>query len=272
MRPGAPTRFSRFAGPTLILLAAAVAVAPLMLRGNSCGHDFDFHLISWLDAQSCWRLGILYPHWTPSANFGAGEPRFVFYPPLTWMLGAALGFVLPWQLLPVALTFLLLAGTGLATRALARQALSGAAATLSGCAAIFSGYALFCAYERSAFGELTGGFWIPLLLLLILSPHRQRPVCGDPGLRDRNPGSAVWRRALDGSTAPLALVVAGAWPAICWLPWPRPPPCCRNPGPPSCAPLPLPRWEWDWLPSSCFLPHGNSLGPISNWQPLNPGQ
>jgi hypothetical protein len=211
MRPGAPTRFSRFAGPTLILLAAAVAVAPLMLRGNSCGHDFDFHLISWLDAQSCWRLGILYPHWTPSANFGAGEPRFVFYPPLTWMLGAALGFVLPWQLLPVALTFLLLAGTGLATRALARQALSGAAATLSGCAAIFSGYALFCAYERSAFGELTGGFWIPLLLLLILSPHRQRPVCGDPGLRDRNPGSAVWRRALDGSTAPLALVVAGAW-------------------------------------------------------------
>jgi hypothetical protein len=192
-----PSRLSRFAGPALILLAAAVATAPQLLRGNSCGHDFDFHLVSWLDCLNSWRQGILYPHWDPSANFGAGEPRFIFYPPLTWMLGAALGFVLPWQLVPVALTFLLLAATGLATRALARQALSSGAATLAGGAAIFSGYALFCAYERSAFGELAGGFWIPLLLLLIL--------------RDRNPDSTVWKRALDGSAAPLSLVVAGAW-------------------------------------------------------------
>jgi hypothetical protein len=211
MRPGVPAGWSRISGPVFILLAAALAIAPQFFRGNSCGHDFDFHLISWLDAQTSWRLGIPYPHWTPSANFGAGEPRFVFYPPLTWMLGAALGFVLPWQLVPIALTFLLLAATGLATRALARQVLSDGAATLAGCVAIFSGYALFCAYERSAFGELAGGFWIPLVLLLILQPRRQRPVCGDPGLRDRTPPGSLVRRALDGSTAPLALVVAGAW-------------------------------------------------------------
>ena len=197
MRPSAPARWNQSAGPALILFAAAVAIAPQCLRGNSCGHDFDFHLVSWLDAQSSWRLGIPYPHWTPSANFNAGEPRFVFYPPLTWMLGAAMGSVLPWQLVPIALTFLLLAATGLAVRALARQALSSPAATLAGCAAIFSGYALFTAYERGAFGELAGGFWIPLLLLLIL--------------RDRNPAAPAIGRALDGSTSPLALVVAGAW-------------------------------------------------------------
>ncbi|MGA2806582.1 MAG: hypothetical protein ABSE87_00535 [Terracidiphilus sp.] len=191
--------WSRFAGPALILLAAAVATAPQLIRGASCGHDFDFHLVSWFDTLSSWRHGVFYPHWTPSANYGAGEPRFVFYPPLTWMLGAALGLVLPWQLVPVALTFLCLAVSGLATRKLAREALPDAAATLAGCAALFSGYALFTAYERSAFGELTGGFWIPLLLLFIL--------------RDRNPSVAIslWRRALDGSAAPLALVVAGAW-------------------------------------------------------------
>jgi hypothetical protein len=193
---------SRFAAPAVILLAAAVAVAPQLVRGNSCGHDFDFHLASWLDAANSWRHGIVYPHWTPSVNFGAGEPRFVFYPPLTWMLGAALGFVLPWTLVPVALTFLMLAATGLATRALARQALTDGAATLAGCAALFSGYALFTAYERSAYGELSGGFWIPLLLLYIL--------------RDRNPAESSAKRALalrvfDGSAVPLALIVAGAW-------------------------------------------------------------
>ena len=193
----APERWKRLAGPAVILLAAAIAIAPQLLRGPSCGHDFDFHLVSWLDTQSSWRQGILYPHWAASANFGAGEPRFIFYPPLTWMLGAALGLALPWTLVPAALTFLLLAATGLATRALARQALSGGPATLAGCAALFSGYALFCAYERSAFGELTGGFWIPLLLLCIL--------------RDRNPAGSFWKRALDGSTVPLALAVAGAW-------------------------------------------------------------
>jgi len=196
-RPGLPARWRSLSGPALIFLATALAIAPQYFRGNSCGHDFDFHLISWLDAQTSWRQGILYPHWTPSANFGAGEPRFVFYPPLTWMLGAALGLVLPWPLVPLALTFLLLAATGLATRALARQALSDGAATLAGCTAIFSGYALFCAYERSAFAELAGGCWIPLLLLFVL--------------RDRNPAGSLLHRAFDGSAAPLALVVAGAW-------------------------------------------------------------
>ena len=113
------------------------------------------------------------------------------------MLGAALGLVLPWASVPVALIFLLLSATGLATFALAREALSEVPATLAGCAALFSVYALYTAYERAAFGELSGGFWIPLLLLF--------------ALRDRNPSAAFWGRVLDGSTVPLALVVTGCW-------------------------------------------------------------
>lgn len=187
----------RFAGPAIILLAALMATAPQVMRGDSCGHDFDFHLVSWFDAAQNWRDGIVYPHWSPSSNYGAGEPRFVFYPPISWMLGAALSMVLPWKAVPMALTFLLLAGAGLATRKLARDALPDGPATLAGCAALFSGYALFTAYERSDFAELTGGIWIPLLLMY--------------ALRDRNANGNVWRRALDGSTAPLALIVAGAW-------------------------------------------------------------
>ena len=218
LRPGNPTRLPGYIGPVVIFLAAAMAAAPQVLHGPSCGHDFDFHLVSWFDCLNSWRHGILYPHWAPSANYGAGEPRFVFYPPLTWMLGAALGLILPWQYVPVALTFLLLAATGLATRALARQMLTDGAATLAGCATIFSGYALFTAYERAAFGELAGGCWIPLLLLFALRecnvshPFRtEREKDGAPTLLKHNPRSSICRRALDGSAAPLALVLAGCW-------------------------------------------------------------
>ncbi len=187
----------RYAGPAVILLAAAVAIAPQLVRGSPCGDDFDFHLVSWFDCLNAWRHGIPYPHWDPSANFGAGEPRFIFYPPLTWMLGAALGWILPWTPVPIVLTFLLLAATGLATRAFARSLLPDGAATLAGCAALFSGYELYNIYKRADFAELTGGFWIPLLLLYLL--------------RDRNPWASPIRRALDGSALPLALVVAGCW-------------------------------------------------------------
>jgi hypothetical protein len=190
------------AGQAIILLAAAMAVAPQLVHGNSCGHDFNFHLASWFDCLNSWRHGILYPHWAPSANFGAGEPRFVFYSPLTWMLAPALALALPWPVVPIALTFLLLAGTGLATRALARQALPEGAATLAGCVALFSGYALFTAYERTAFAELAGGLWIPLVFLFALR-----------GLNIAAPSlpQTVWRRALDGSVVPLAVAVGGAW-------------------------------------------------------------
>ena len=184
-------------GTAVVLAAALLAVAPLLVRGTTCGHDFDFHLANWLDAHQSWTQGILYPHWGAHANWGAGEPRFIFYPPLEWMLGAALGFVLPWGLVEPAVIFLCLAGCGLATQALAREKLSEGAAALAGCVALFSGYGLFTAYERSDFAELMGGFWIPLVLLY--------------ALRDRRPDGGIWRRALDGSTAPLALAVAGAW-------------------------------------------------------------
>ncbi|HEX4030146.1 MAG TPA: hypothetical protein VHX20_07255 [Terracidiphilus sp.] len=196
MRPG------KLAGPGIILLAALAAIVPQLVRGNSCGHDFDVHLVSWLDCVNAWKHGLFYPHWTPGANYGAGEPRFVFYPPLTWMAGAALGLVFPWWVVPIALTFLILAGTGLATRALALEACCDAVATLAGCAAIFSGFALFTAYERSAFPEFMGGVWLPLLLKYALR---------DYSLHDRSRANPLLGHALDGSAAPLTLVLAAAW-------------------------------------------------------------
>jgi hypothetical protein len=232
-----------FAGPAVILLAAFIAIVPQLIRGNSCGHDFDVHLVSWFDCLNSWRHGIPYPHWTPSANYGAGEPRFVFYPPLTWMLGAALGAILPWNLAPIALTFIILAATGLATRALALDtfgldalglgALADTPATLAGCVAIFSGFSgftLFTAYERCAFPEFAGGFWLPLIILFVLRNSVPRnfvpsdpstsgcPILSRFARKGGNPSTplanleiGLLRRAFSGSTVPLAIALAGAW-------------------------------------------------------------
>jgi hypothetical protein len=199
------------------VFAAAIAIVPELIRGSSCGHDFNVHLVSWFDCLNAWRHGIPYPHWTPSANYGAGEPRFVYYPPLTWMLGAALGAILPWNLAPIALTFIIFAATGLATRALALEVLDDMPAALAGCVAIFSGFTLFTGYERCAFPEFAGGFWLPLLILFVLRDNRGVPHV--PRLwghgSDSGPTSgrsrSVLRRAFDGSTAPLAVALAGAW-------------------------------------------------------------
>jgi hypothetical protein len=211
----------RFARPAIILLAAFVAIVPQLIRGNSCGHDFNVHLVSWFDCLNAWRHGIPYPHWTPSANYGAGEPRFVYYPPLTWMLGAALGAILPWNLAPIALTFIILAATGLATRALALESLDDTPATLAGCVSIFSGFTLFTAYERCAFPEFAGGFWLPLIILFVLRdrPTSDRRVPHVPRIWGHGSGSepttdpsrSLLPRAFSGSTVPLAIALAGAW-------------------------------------------------------------
>jgi hypothetical protein len=186
----------RWRGVALILLAAVVACVPVVRHMPTCGDDLQFHMLSWFDAQRSWRLGVAYPQWSMSANFGAGEPRFVFYPPLTWMLGALLGLALPWTWVPVAMMFVLLAGSGFAARAMARRLLPETTAAMAGVAAVWSLYALFTAYDRTAFGELAGGVWVPLVLLY--------------AMEDRRPEAEVWRRAMD-RALPLALAVAACW-------------------------------------------------------------
>jgi uncharacterized membrane protein len=148
-----------------ILAAVAVAVLVIYRRGPSSGHDFDFHLTSWMDALDSWRHGNLYPQWSASANFGAGEPRFVYYPPLTWMMGALLGAVMPWQWVPLALTALILALCGLTSFCLAREWLPREAAALTAVLFITNPYLIFNAYERTAYGELAGAAFLPLVLL-----------------------------------------------------------------------------------------------------------
>lgn len=168
---GRATRFQR--RRSLVMACAALAVLPLAWRGVSCGHDFDFHLQSWLEVVKHWREGVLYPHWDTSANYGAGEPRFVFYPPASWLLGAVLGALLPWAWTPIAFTLLALFACGLSFYTMAREWMAEDAAAVAACVYVVNPYLLFVVYERAAYGELLSAILLPLLVLYAL---RKQPA------------------------------------------------------------------------------------------------
>src|SRR5471030_1152990 len=104
----------------LLPFAAFLVVLPLLLNGCSCGHDFTFHIGSWLDAASQIRHGTLLPRWTISAAWNSGEPRFLFYPPLSWLLGAALTLAAP-AAAPVLFTWIALTAAAFTMYRLARD-------------------------------------------------------------------------------------------------------------------------------------------------------
>jgi hypothetical protein len=150
---------------SLMLAVVGIAVLPLAWRGPSCGQDSDFHLENWLEVARSWHEGVLDPHWAASANYLAGEPRFVFYPPLSRMLGAALGCVLPWEWTQLAFVLLALLGAGFAFRAMAREWMSDDNAAVAACLYVVNPYMMFLVYERGSLAELLAAVWIPLLVL-----------------------------------------------------------------------------------------------------------
>jgi hypothetical protein len=162
----------------LIPLASLVAVMPLIHHGCSCGHDFDFHLLSWIEAATQFSHGNLHPHWAFTPAFNAGEPRFVFYPPLSWTLGALLGLLLThlpgvteaaaWSATPVLFTWIALTLAGLTMHRFARAFVGANPALFAAIVYLVNPYMLFTAYERTAYAELLAAAWIPLLLLAIL--------------------------------------------------------------------------------------------------------
>ena len=146
-------------------------------------------MFSWLEVLGQWKHGIVYPRWAALAHWGYGEARFLFYPPASWTLGAALGAILPWKLVPGAYCWIVLTMAGASMYWLARQWLAPSDALFAAVFYALNPYHLLIVYWRSAYAELLAAVLLPLLLLSLLKLK-------EPGIRP-----TLW----------LSLVLASAW-------------------------------------------------------------
>ena len=162
---------------------------PFFFFGIPSGHDVEFHLYSWLEVLSQWKHGTFFPRWAALAHFAYGEPRFVFYPPASWTLGALLTAIFPWTTASGAYIWIVLAAAGASMFVLARRWLDRGDAIFAAVLYTANPYHLVIVYWRSAFAELLASCLVPLLLLCVLN------------VADRK------RRAI----VPLALVLAASW-------------------------------------------------------------
>jgi len=114
------------------------------------------------------KQGVWLPRWAAMAHFGYGEPRFIFYPPVSWALGALPSAIVPWRFASPVYIWLVLVLAGSSMFVLVRRWLPRNDAIFAAVLYAANPYHLVIVYWRSAFAELLASCLIPLLLLFVL--------------------------------------------------------------------------------------------------------
>ena len=155
-----------------IAVCSGIAVMPMLIFGyRADSHDLNAHVSSWMEAAQQFRQLNLIPRWAAEANYGFGEPRFMFYPPLSWMLGGMLGLLLPWRIVPAVFVWLTLITAGLSMWKCARAWLPPFHADIAAVLFALNPYAIITAYIRCAYAELLASAFFPLLVWAALRLH-----------------------------------------------------------------------------------------------------
>lgn len=178
---------------------SAVVVTPFFFMGRTdhpesasllrmpITHDMPVHLEQMRFFYEGLAAGKLYPRWEEATNRGFGAPTTNFYPPVIYYLTSAFySLTHDWLIALLALHVAMMAASGAAIYAYAREHLSQPASTAVMIAYTVFPYHLIDQYQRGAMAELLGFIWAPLILLftdrILKSKGGSRPIGSIAGL------------------------------------------------------------------------------------------
>jgi hypothetical protein len=144
-----------------------VALLPVLLQTvfGYGGSGFSLHVPSWLELKNLWQLHEWRAGWAPGANFGLGDPRFTYYPPASFALGAALALQLPFWIVPAVYTWIVFALSGLGMLFASREFVAREDHWKAALLYTFSPYLLTSILVRFAAAEALTLAWLPLILV-----------------------------------------------------------------------------------------------------------
>jgi hypothetical protein len=165
----------------VVCLCSLVSILCFAIYGYA-GTDYSYHLSSWMDYSAAWKSGVPYPAWAARANFGLGEPRFFFYPPISLWFGSILFLILPLKIVPAAYTWLTFCLAGFSMYRLSSLFLPEQDRLKAAALYCLSYFPLITASKHFAIAELLTDAFLPIICFFFLKVLFQEQVGAFVGL------------------------------------------------------------------------------------------